>query len=63
MSNNKKQLLKYLKNSQNSMTHSFAMSSIQFRDALALRYGNGGEFTVCNALNCKKGGLVILRHN
>ena len=51
------------------------MSSTEFRDALALRYGrtptsfathcdaDGEEFTVCHALNCEKGGLVTLRHN
>ena len=53
----------------------FAITSTWFRDSLALRYGrtptnrsthygaDGEKFTVCQALNCKKGGLVILRHN
>ena len=51
------------------------MSSNQFRDAISLRYGkqptnlpstcdaDGENFTVCHALNCKKGGSVTFRHN
>ena len=58
-----------------TQNNGFAMSSTQFRDALALRYGrtpnylsthcdaDGEEFTVCYALNFKKGGLVTLKHN
>ena len=58
-----------------TQNNGFAMNSTLFRDALALRDGRnpanlathcgafGKEFTVCHALNCKKGGLVTLRHN
>ena len=53
----------------------FDLSPLEFRDALALRYGRslvrmpplcdgcGGESSVQHALDCRKGGLVIRRHN
>lgn len=57
-------------------SYGFALSgSLEFRDALALRYhrsivalpamcdGCGEPTSVDHALNCRKGGLVIKRHN
>ena len=53
----------------------FDMSAIEFRDALALRYGrlpvnlpshcdaDDNPFTVDHALNCARGGLIYARHN
>ena len=55
--------------------HHFDLSAQEFRDALAIRYkkplicvpdvcdGCGAEFTLSHALSCRKGGLVIRRHN
>ena len=55
--------------------HHFDLSSVEFRDALSLRYhrpllktpghcdGCGEEFSFQHALDCKKGGLVTQRHN
>ena len=53
----------------------FDLSPQEFRDALALRYrkpllnvpdfcdGCGSTFDLAHALDCRKGGLVIQRHN
>ena len=53
----------------------FDLSPSEFRDALAIRYhqpltklpadcdGCGREFTLQHALDCRKGGLIIQRHN
>ena len=53
----------------------FNLSSYEFRDALCVRYlkpltqlpsncdGCGSPFTTSHALDCRKGGLVIQRHN
>ena len=53
----------------------FDLSPSEFRDALAIRYhqtlsklptdcdGCGGEFTLQHALDCRKGDLIIQRHN
>jgi hypothetical protein len=53
----------------------FDLSSNEFRDALALRYGKtligapsncdgcGNAFSLIHSLDCKKGGLVTIRHN
>ena len=55
--------------------HHFDLSSVEFRDALSLRYhrpllrmpghcdGCGEEFSFQHALDCKKGGLVTQCHN
>ena len=54
---------------------SFDLSATEFRDSLALRYlrpllrlpalcdGCGCQFSNGHALDCRKGGLVIQRHN
>ena len=56
-------------------THHFDLSATEFRDALAMRYqrpllrmpatcdGCGAAFNLEHALDCRKGGLVIQRHN
>ena len=53
----------------------FDLSAQEFRDALAIRYkkpllntsescdGCGSVFSLSHALSCRKGGLVIQRHN
>ena len=55
--------------------HHFDLSAAEFRDALSLRYcrpslglpaicdGCSAPFSLEHALDCKKGGLVIQRHN
>ena len=52
----------------------FTLTKGEFRDAIALRYGDpipnlpskcpcGEAFNTSHALNCKRGGFVIMRHN
>uniref|UniRef100_A0A1X7V4V2 Uncharacterized protein n=1 Tax=Amphimedon queenslandica TaxID=400682 RepID=A0A1X7V4V2_AMPQE len=53
----------------------FHLSPNEFRDTLCLRYakpllnlphscdGSGSPLTTSHALDCKKGGLITLRHN
>ena len=55
--------------------HHFDLSATEFRDSLALRYhrpllqlpalcdGCGSQLSTGHALDCRKGGLVIQRHN
>ena len=54
--------------------HGFNLHKREFRDALALRYNKplrglpshcpcGQKFTINHAMNCKRGGFVIIRHN
>ena len=54
--------------------HGFNLSKGEFRDALALRFNHdikglpskcpcGQKFDVTYAMNCKRGGFVIMRHN
>jgi len=57
------------------MRNNFDLTATEFRDALSIRYGKpllqcpatcdgcGSLFNVQHALSCKKGGLVIRRHN
>ena len=52
--------------------HHFDLSATEFRDSLALRYHRpllrlpalfNSQFSTGHALDCRKGGLVIQRHN
>ena len=43
--------------------HGFSLNEREFRDALSLRFNCGQKFDITHAMNCKRGGIVILRHN
>ena len=54
--------------------HGFTLTKNEFRDAIQLRYNKdlkgmpskcpcGQKYDVTHAMNCKKGGFVIMRHN
>ena len=54
--------------------HGFVLNKSEFRDSLFLRYGKtlkdlppkcacGKDFDVTHAMNCHRGGFVIIRHN
>ena len=54
--------------------HGFNLTKSEFRDALCIRYNKpllgmpskclcGQKFDVTHAINCKRGGFVIMRHN
>ena len=57
-----------------SQEHGFTLNKSEFRDALAIRYNKslkglpsdcpcGKKFSLDHALNCKRGGFIIIRHN
>ena len=65
----------WLANCPTCSERSFQFTAVEFRDALCLRYlkplldlppvcdGCGVPFTTSHALDCKKGGLIVQRHN
>ena len=54
--------------------HGFTLNKSEFKDSLCLRYGKdlarlpsecpcGEEYSINHALNCHRGGFIIIRHN